>query len=63
MTFELHDSYFRSTMIKHVTPKRVKVACSVGQLWEEIAWAKSRVHISAWEFDGNIRSTILNGRQ
>ena len=30
---------------------------SVGQLWEEIAGAWRRVHISAWEFDGNIRPT------
>ena len=27
------------------------------QLWEEIAGAWRRIHISAWEFDGNIRST------
>ena len=32
-------------------------AYSVGQLWEEIAGAWRRVHISAWEFDGNIRPT------
>ena len=25
--------------------------------WEEIAWVWKRVYISAWEFDGNIRST------
>ena len=62
VTCELHDSYFRTTMIKPVTPKRAEVACSVGQLWEVIAWAKRRVHISAWEFDGNIRSTTLNER-
>ena len=30
-------------------------AYSVGQLWEEIAWAWRRVYISAWEFDGNQR--------
>ena len=63
VTCELHDSYFRLMMIKPVTPKRAEVACSTGQLWEGIEWAKRRVHISAWEFDGNIRSTILNGRQ
>ena len=51
-----------SMMIKPVNPKRAEVACSIGQLWEEIGWAKRRVHISAWEIDGNIRSTILNGR-
>ena len=32
-------------------------AYSVGQLWEEITGAWSRVHISTWEFDGNIRPT------
>ena len=63
VTCELHVSYFRSTMIKPVASKRAEVAYSVDQLWEEIVWAKRRVHISAWEFDGNIRSTILNGRQ
>ena len=57
MTFELHDRYFRSMMIKHAIPKTAEVAYSVGQLWEEIAWAWRRVHISAWEFDGNIRPT------
>ena len=58
VTCELHDSYFRSTMIKHAIPKTAEVAYSVGQLWEEIAWARRRVHISSWEFDGNIRPTI-----
>ena len=42
MTSELHDSYFRSTMIKPVNPKRAEVARFVGQLWKEIAWAKKR---------------------
>ena len=32
-------------------------AYSNGQLWEEIAEAWRRVHISPWEFDGNIRPT------
>ena len=32
-------------------------AYSDGQLWEEIVGAWRRVHISAWEFDGNIRPT------
>ena len=41
LTCELHDSYFRSTMIKHATPKRAEVAYSVGQLWEEIVEARS----------------------
>ena len=58
VTYELHYSYFRSTMIKHATPKRAEVACSVGQLWEEIAETRRRVHISAWEFDGNIRPMV-----
>ena len=58
VTCELHDSYFRSTMIKHAVPKTAEVAYSIGQLWEEIAWVRRRVHISAWEFDGNIRPTI-----
>ena len=56
VTYELHDSYFCSTMIKHATPKRAEVAYSDGQLWEKIAWAWRRVDISAWEFD-DIRPT------
>ena len=32
-------------------------AHSDGQFWEEIAGAWRHVHISAWEFNGNIRST------
>ena len=56
--------FFRPMMISTCyLEKRAEFACSVGQLWEEIAWAKRRVHISAWNFDGNIRSRILNGRQ
>ena len=39
MTCELHDSYFRSMMIKHAIPKTAEVVYSVGQLWEEIEWA------------------------
>ena len=57
VTCELHDSYFRSMMIKHAIPKTAEVAYSIGQLWEEIAWAWRHVHISAWEFDGNIKPT------
>ena len=38
-------------MIKYVTPKRAEVAFSVGQLWEEIVWAKRRVHFPAYGFD------------
>ena len=32
-------------------------AYSDGQLWETLMGAWRRVHISAWEFDGNIRPT------
>ena len=39
VTCELHDSYFRSMMIKHAIPRTAEVAYSVGQLWEEIEWA------------------------
>ena len=39
VTCELHDSYFRSMMIKHAIPKTAEVAYSVGQSWEEIEWA------------------------
>ena len=39
VTCELHDSYFRSMMIKHAIPKTAEVAYSVGPLWEEIEWA------------------------
>ena len=39
VNYELHDSYFRSMMIKHAIPKTAEVAYSVGQLWEEIKWA------------------------
>ena len=38
VTCELHDSYFRSIMIKHAIPKTAEVAYSFGQLWEEIEW-------------------------
>ena len=63
VTCELRDSYFRSMMIKHAIPKTAEVAYSVGQLWEEIAWAWRRVHISAWEFDGKYKVDELNRRQ
>ena len=39
VTCELHDSYFRSMMIKQAILKMAEVAYSVGQLWEEIEWA------------------------
>ena len=40
-----------SMMIKPVTPKRAEVACSVGQLLDEIAWVKRCVHIPMYGFD------------
>ena len=56
-TCELYDSYFRSMTIKHAIPKTAEMTHSDGQLWEEIAGAWMCVHISAWEYDGNIRPT------
>ena len=57
VTCELHDSYFRSMTITHAIPKTAEVTHSDGQISEEIAGAWRRVHISAWEFKGNIRPT------
>ena len=37
--------------------KTAEVTHSDGQLWEEIAGALRHVHMSAWEFVGNIRLT------
>ena len=53
VTCELHDSYFRPMMINtcYSEKKKAEVACSVGWLWEEIAWAKRRVHIPAYGCD------------
>ena len=57
MTCELHDSYFRSMTITHAIPKTVEVTHPDRQIPEEIAGARKRVHISAWEFEGNIWQT------
>ena len=57
VTCELHDSYFRSTTITQVIPKIAEVTHPDFQILEEIAEAWRRVHISAWEFEGNIRLT------
>ena len=56
VTCELHDSYFRS-MITQAIPKIAEVIHSDRQISEEIAEAWRRIHISAWEFEGNIRPT------
>ena len=55
VTCELHESYFRSMTITHDIPKTAEM--TQGQISEEIAGAWRRVHISAWEFEGNIRPT------
>ena len=57
VTSELHDSYFRSMTITQAIPKIAKVTHPDRQISEEIAEAWRRVHISAWEFEGNIRPT------
>ena len=54
VTCELHDSYFRSMTIKHAIPKTAGVHIPLAS-YGKISWR--RVHISAWEFDGNIRPT------
>ena len=54
---ELHESYFRSMTITHTIPKMAEVTHPDRQILEEIAGAWRRVHISAWEFEGNIRPT------
>ena len=55
VTCELHDSYFRSMMITHAIPKMAEVTHPDRQISEEIAAVWRRVHISAGEFEGNIR--------
>ena len=50
---ELHDSYFRSMTITQIA----EVTHPDRQISEEIAEAWRRVHITAWEFEGNIRLT------
>ena len=57
VTSELHDSYFRSMTITQAIPKIAEVTRSDRQISEEIAEAWRRVHISVWEFEGNIRPT------
>ena len=52
LTCELHDSYFCSMTIKHDIPKTAEVHIPM-----EITGALRPVHISAWDFDGNIRPT------
>ena len=52
---ELHDSYFRSTTITQAIPKIAEVTYPDRQISEEIAEAWRRVHITAWEFERNIR--------
>ena len=57
VTSKLHDSYFRSMTITQAIPKIEEVKHPDRQISEEIAEAWRRVHISAWEFEGNIRPT------
>ena len=57
MTSELHDSYFRSMTITQAIPKKAEVTYPDRQTSEEIAETWRRVHITAWEFEGNIRPT------
>ena len=55
VTSELHDSYFRSMTITQAIPKIAEVTHPDRQISEEIAEALRRVHITAWEFEGNMR--------
>ena len=57
VTSELHDSYFRSMTITQAIPKKAEVTHPDRQTSEEIAEAWRRVHITTWEFEGNIRPT------
>ena len=57
MTYELHDSYFRSMTITQAIPNIAEVTHPGRQISEEVAEAWRRVHITAWEFEGNIRPT------
>ena len=57
VTSELHDSYFRSMTITQAIPKIAEVTHPDRQILEEIAEVWRRVHITAWEFEGNIRPT------
>ena len=57
VTSELHDNYFRSMTITQAIPKVAEVTHPDRQTSEEIAKAWRRVHITACEFEGNIRPT------
>ena len=57
VTSELYDSYFRSMMITQAIPKIAEVTHSDREISEEIVEAWRRVHITAWEFEGNIKPT------
>ena len=57
VTSELHDRYFRSMTITQAIPKIAEVTHPDRQISEAIAEAWRRVHITAWEFEGNIRPT------
>ena len=57
VTSELHDSYFRSMTITQTIPKMAEVTHPDRQISEEIVEAWRRVHITAWEFVGNISPT------
>ena len=57
VTSELHDSYFRLMTITQAIPKIAGVTHPDRQISEENAEAWRHVHITAWEFEGNIRPT------
>ena len=57
VTCELHDSYFRSMTITQAISKIAEVTHPDRHISEEIAEAWRRVHITVWEFEGNIRPT------
>ena len=57
VTCELHDSYFRSMTITQAIPKIAEVTHLDRQISEGIVEAWRRVHISAREFEDNIRPT------
>ena len=57
VTSELQNSYFCSMTITQDIPKIVEVTHPNRQISEEIAEAWRRVHITAWEFEGNKRPT------
>ena len=57
VTYELHNSYFRSMTITPAIPTIAEVTHPDRHISKEIAEAWRRVHISTWEFEGNIRPT------